>query len=295
MPYVEAGVDRFHLLSRSAAVPMITARHLPACLLAGVLASFLAAAPALAQTAETLIITHANVIDGVSAGPLMDQTVIVADGRIAGIHNGGSEEAPRQGRVIDLKGRWLLPGFVDAHVHVGDIATARRALESGATTIASAGISHFADVGLRELNHGGAVDVPDVIAAGYHVRPRPADEFFLDFPQMADLRRGVRGADNVRKMVGAMASRRVDRIKILSTERAGLPDTDPRIRIFTDEEIAASVRGARASRPLLLERRAAREGPHNSATSPPTALTMCSVGSRCRRRSGCAARTRRQT
>src|SRR5580704_11877865 len=111
--------------SRSAAVPMITARSLPACLLAGMLASFLAAAPARAQMApaETLVITHANVIDGVSTGPLMDQTVVVADGRIAGIHNGGSEETPRQGRVIDLKGRWLLPGFVDAHVHVGDIAT----------------------------------------------------------------------------------------------------------------------------------------------------------------------------
>jgi imidazolonepropionase-like amidohydrolase len=222
---------------------MIAARHLPACVLTCALASFLVAAPGSAQTppAETLIIVHANVIDGVGNAPLMDQTVIVADGRIASVGSGGSEETPRQGRVIDLKGRWLLPGFVDAHVHVGDIATARRALESGATTIASAGINHFADVGLRELNHGGAVDVPDVIASGYHVRPRPADEFFLDFPQMADLRRGVRGADNVRRMVRAMASRRVDRIKILSTERAGLPDTDPRIRIFNDEELGAIV------------------------------------------------------
>jgi imidazolonepropionase-like amidohydrolase len=209
------------------------------CLLACVLAPALAATPARAQTApaETLVIVHANVIDGVGTTPMMDATVVVADGRIASI----GKEADRQGRVIDLKGRWLLPGFVDAHVHVGDIAAARRALESGATTIGSAGIAHFADIGLRELNHGGATDIPDVVAAGYHVRPRPADEFFLDFPQFADLRRGVRGAENVRRMVRAMAGRSVDRIKILSTERAGLPDTDPRIRIFNDEEIAAIV------------------------------------------------------
>ena len=126
-------------------------------------------------------------------------------------------------------------------MHVGDIAAARRALESGATTIASAGINHFADIGLRELNRGGAADIPDVVAAGYHIRPRPADEFFIDFPQLADLRRGVRGTDAVRRMVRAMAGRGVDRIKILSTERAGLPDTDPRIRIFNDDELAAIV------------------------------------------------------
>jgi imidazolonepropionase-like amidohydrolase len=200
-----------------------------------------AATQACAQnaTAGTVVIVHANVIDGHANSPLMDATVAVTDGRI---HSVGHGETPvQQARVIDLKGHWLLPGFVDAHVHVGDIAAARRALESGATTIASAGTNHFADVGLRELNRGGAADIPDVVAAGYHIRPRPADEFFIDFPQLADLRRGVRGTEAVRRMVRAMAGRGVDRIKVLSTERAGLPDTDPRIRIFSDDELAAIV------------------------------------------------------
>jgi imidazolonepropionase-like amidohydrolase len=202
-----------------------------------------AQAPAQNAPAETLIIVHANVIDGRADAPLMDATVVVADGRIQSVGHG--ETPGQQGRVIDLRGRWLLPGFVDAHVHVGDIAAARRALESGATTIASAGINHFADVGLRELNRGGATDIPDVVAAGYHIRSRPADEFFIDFPQLADLRRGVRGTNAVRRMVRAMAGRGVDRIKILATERAGLPDTDPRIRIFSDDELAAIVDEAR--------------------------------------------------
>jgi imidazolonepropionase-like amidohydrolase len=192
---------------------------------------------------DELVIVHANVIDGISAAPLMDATVVAANGRIKNIT--GGDVYGGSGRVIDLKGRWLLPGFIDAHVHVGDLVAARRALESGATTLGSAGIDHFADTGLRELNHGGAADVPDVVAAGYHVRPRLADAFFLDFPQFADLRRGVRGADNVRRVVRAMVSRGVDRIKVLATERAGLPDTDPRIRVFTDEELSAVVDEAR--------------------------------------------------
>jgi len=115
-----------------------------------------------------MVFVHANVIDGISNAPTLDATVVVAKGHIESIGHGAAPAG--RGAVIDLTGHWLLPGFVDAHVHVGNLADARRALRSGATTIGEAGVDHFADVGMRELNHKGVVDVPDVIAAGYHIR-----------------------------------------------------------------------------------------------------------------------------
>ena len=199
------------------------------------------ALPSRAQTAgdDSVVFIHANMIDGISSAPTMDATVVVANGHIQSI---GHEPAPAgRGAVIDLTGHWLLPGFVDAHVHVGNLADAKRALRSGATTIGEAGVNHFADIGMRELNHKGVVDVPDVVAAGYHVRTHPADDYFMDFPQDADLMGGVHGTEAVRRMVREMVSRGVDRIKVMATERAGTPETDPRIRIFNDEELAAIV------------------------------------------------------
>jgi imidazolonepropionase-like amidohydrolase len=192
---------------------------------------------------DSLVLVHANLIDGISNAPTMDTTVVVVKGHIQSI--GQSAPASAQGPVIDLKGHWLLPGFVDAHTHVGNLADARRALRSGATTIGEAGVNHFADIGMRELNHKGAVDVPDVIAAGYHIRTHPADDYFLDFPDDIDMMSGVHDTEDVRRMVRRMVSRGVDRIKVMATERAGLPDTDPRIRIFNDEELAAVVDEAR--------------------------------------------------
>lgn len=193
-----------------------------------------------APASDTLVIVHANVIDGASDTPLMDATVAVVNGHIQSIGVGAAVPAG-SGQVLDLKGKWLLPGFVDAHAHIGDLASARRALRYGTTTARDMGVNHFADIGLRELNHAGVADVPDIVAAGYHVRPHPADEFFLDFPQMADLMGGVRGPENVRRMVRAMAGRGVNVIKVMATQRAGLPDTDPRLREFNDEELAAVV------------------------------------------------------
>lgn len=193
---------------------------------------------------QTFVFTHANVIDGVSKEPLRDATVVVKDGRIESVNSPGNA-IPAGATAIDLQGRWLLPGYIDAHAHVSDMAAARRALLSGTTTLRDLGVNHFADIGMRELNHEGVVNVPDFVAAGYHVRPHPADDFFMDFPKLAELMAGVQGAENIRRMVRAQAERGVNVIKIMATERAGLPDTDPRKRVFTDEELSAAVDEAR--------------------------------------------------
>ena len=192
-----------------------------------------------------LALIHANVIDGVADDVLRDATVVVRGGRIEAV---GRTSVPPGSVVLELEGRWLLPGLIDAHTHLNDLAGARRALELGATTVRVLGTAQFVDVRMRELHAAGASDVPRVIAAGYQVRPDLVDvrpEFLLDFPQMMALRGGLHGADDLRLVVRALAERRVDFIKVLANERAGTPNTDPLRRTFDDEELAVIVDEAR--------------------------------------------------
>src|SRR5262245_36173505 len=197
--------------------------------------------------AQTLVLKNANVIDGISAAPRLAMTVTIRDAHIESIQS-GNPTAPAGATVIDLKGKWLLPGYIDAHVHIATLAAARNALISGVTTVRSMGVSHFVDIGFRELHRAGASDIPDFVAAGYHVRPRPAEELFIDQPKLIDLMRGpVSGTANLRRLVRANLGHGVEVIKILATERAGLPDTDPRKRTFTDEEMAAIVDEAKTA------------------------------------------------
>ena len=197
--------------------------------------------PVAAQTpSEVLVFTRANVIDGIAGHPLRNMTVVARDGRIERV-SPTPILAPAGARVIDLNGRWLLPGLIDAHVHLRDLASARMALRSGVTTARSMGVNHFADIGIRELHRVGAPDVPDIVAAGYHVRRRLADEFFLDAPHLHSLMRGISDPEDVRLAIRSMVGRQVNVIKVMATERAGLPETDFLRRVLTDDELTTAV------------------------------------------------------
>lgn len=205
------------------------------------LPSSLAAQP---EPAQPLLLLNARVIDATGREPF-DAAVLLRGGRIEGIERDWSGPPPEDARLLDLEGKYLLPGLIDAHVHINSAAQARRALLSGVTTARSMGSGNFADVGLRELVRSGAIQGPEMLAAGYHLRPHMAEAFFLNEPTLSALMDGVQGPDNYRKIAAANLEREVDFIKVVATDRAGLPDTDPRRQIMSQQEIAAVVAAAR--------------------------------------------------
>lgn len=183
---------------------------------------------------EAIALTNAAVVNVRTGAIQRGVTVVSRGGRIESIAAG---PAPSGVRTIDLKGRFVVPGLIDAHVHITSLPQMRAALDSGVTTVRSAGVSHFVDVGLRELVRKGFALGPDMIATGYHVRPGVAAEFFLDFPDEGDLMAGAPAADAIRRVVRANLSRGIDWIKTNATERAGTPDTDPRRQLYSQEEL----------------------------------------------------------
>lgn len=224
-------VDRLRLLA-CASLPLTGA----AATLPGL------AAPA---TAQDLVITNARVVD-VNDGSVSEPvTVVVEDGRIARIVEGDEAGTPPGAATVDIMGRYLAPGLLDAHVHVSSAADARRALHTGVTTMRSMGTSHYVDVGMRELQAAGHLEAPQYLAAGYHVRPPAAEAFFQDHPELGHLYGSeVRGEEAVRAMTAAIVSRGVDFVKTNATERAGLPDTDPRKQFYSEAELRAIVEEA---------------------------------------------------
>lgn len=96
---------------------------------------------------RVLLLDNATLIDGTGAQPVAGQSVLVEDGRIAAVYSAGSRPQPAGAEVIDLTGRVLIPGLIDAHVHLksqprepgmieGILANA---LDGGVTTVRDMG------------------------------------------------------------------------------------------------------------------------------------------------------------
>jgi imidazolonepropionase-like amidohydrolase len=197
--------------------------------------------PLVAHGAE-LALTRTNLFDGVENRIRTNVTIFVRDGRIERIA-GGDAAIPAAYQVIDCENNYLLPGMFDVHTHLDTLERAQRALESGVTTIRSASVAAFEDVTLRELARSGKIAGPDVVAAGVYVTPDLEDAVLAD-PQLVELFDGVTSDDALRRLVEINIERGADVIKTRGTERAGLPETDPRQQVYTERQLRVVVDAA---------------------------------------------------
>jgi len=201
--------------------------------------------------ADGLALVNCHIFDGVENGIRENATVLVSGDRIERIAD-LEAAVPDDYDIVDCEGHYLAPGLIDVHTHLDNPEAMRRALDSGTTTVRSASVPAFQDVGLRELVRAGALAGPDVVAAGVYVTPDLEDAIMAD-PRLAPLHGGVRTEAELRLVVQVNAERGVDVIKTRGTERAGRPDTDPREQVYTRRQLEIIVdEAARHGLPVMV-------------------------------------------
>ena len=188
------------------------------------------------QSPPVVVLRHANLADGVRGAIATNAALVIRNGQIAQVEN-EPFTPPAGATVIDIAGRYVVPGLIDAHTHISTLANARRALESGVTTVRSASTNNYQDVSLRELVKQGVVPGPDMVAAGVFITPELGETMLAD-PRLGAFKDGVTSEAALRAVVRVNLDRRVDVIKTRGTERAGLPNTDPRKQTYTEQQLA---------------------------------------------------------
>ena len=103
-------------MTRTSRASEVIARHASTFVVAILGATFAGTA-----TAQTTAFTGARIIP-VSAPPIESGTLVVSDGRIAAIGPSGSVRIPRGATTVDVSGTVIMPGLVDSHSHVGEVA-----------------------------------------------------------------------------------------------------------------------------------------------------------------------------
>ena len=75
----------------------------------------------LASSGSALVLQHVTVIDGTGRAPQSDQTVVIAGGRITAIGPASRIKFDRAAKVVDARGKFLIPGLWDMHVHIAGV------------------------------------------------------------------------------------------------------------------------------------------------------------------------------
>jgi imidazolonepropionase-like amidohydrolase len=135
----------------------------------------LSSAP-LVSSDTTLVLLGGQYVDVRNGTLRPNGAIVVRGGRIVALEPEGSWRPPRGAQVIDLKDRTVLPGLIDAHVHLtlaGDPdSNARATLLAGFTTVADLGSAVGAGIRLRNRIAKGEVPGPRIVAAGSWIGER---------------------------------------------------------------------------------------------------------------------------
>ncbi|MER7048458.1 amidohydrolase family protein [Streptomyces jumonjinensis] len=219
----------------------------------------------------TLIIDGGTLLDPLTGRVTEDAVVVIEDGavRAAGARGATRRDAAavrEKARVVHADGRWVLPGLVDAHIHLSTHAEAHRALRLGATSVRSGSTAFYQDIALRELARWAPDQAPRMRAAGVFVTPKPGDTLLAD-PDLAPLLRlkdGIRTPEALRRMVEVNLSRGADVIKTRVNERAGSPTENPLTQVYDRDQLSATVAAARRGGATVLCHSYSEKGVHDA-------------------------------
>jgi imidazolonepropionase-like amidohydrolase len=137
--------------------------------------------------AESFVLRGGTLVDGTGSDPLEDASVVVRGSEIHSVGRGNDVEVPDGARVIDVRGRTVLPGLIDSHLHFLGLSggpfiseslvvpqgvkllraaqSARAVLEAGFTTAKDTGGMNA--IHLKRAVDEGTIPGPRILAAGY--------------------------------------------------------------------------------------------------------------------------------
>lgn len=224
------------------------------------------------MTVQRIVFTNTRLIDGTGASPITNATVVTEGTRIKEVFDGPPGALPQKSEVIDCRGLTMLPGLIDAHVHVGaveaHIAVQHRAffpseivartlkiiaedLNQGFTTLRDAG---GADPGYRNIIQQGLFPGPRLFVCGKSLSQTgghgdvrlPAETHDPESIIVGMAKVVADGVDEIRRQAREQLRRGIDQLKIHAGGGCMSPADEIDATQYSLDELKAAVWEAEA-------------------------------------------------
>jgi imidazolonepropionase-like amidohydrolase len=172
------------------------------------------------QQTAALAVVGGTLIDGTGAAPVPNSAVVIENGKIASVGPRASVRVPAGARVIDAKGKFVIPGMIDSHVHyrswMGELF-----LNHGITAVFDLGDDTNWILGVRQAERAGRVRMPRIFVAGLAIN-RPGGNFAPSYgpdagtPSSTKIDPARSGPAWARAAAKALIDKGVDHIKVTS-------------------------------------------------------------------------------
>ena len=233
-----------------------------------------------------IALVGATLIDPGSAQILENAIIVIEGDRIVSIGSAPNAKAPAGAKVIDAKGRWILPGYIDAHVHffqtggvytrpdaidltkvrpyAEEIAMMKRRLPDAFARYLRSGVTSVIDIGgpfwnfeMRKAASESAL-APRVAAAGPLISSVARPQLDLGDPPIVKISTPEEGRELVRKL----AAQNADYVKIwyIVDGEGAVERFRPVIRAVMEESRERKIRVAVHATELEAARASVEEG-----------------------------------
>jgi len=191
----------------------------------GIAALLFVSGPVSAKAAtDTVVLRHFTMIDGTGAPPVRDAALVMKDGRIDWVGRSSRLRAPKGVAVEDLTGKFVMPGIIDNHVHIGQThgldqkaayytadnirSQLRLYAAYGVTAVQSLGTDQDAAFEVRQAQRQGRPGMARLFTAGLGVVYDHGYGGLPGLPQRVDT------PDEARQLVDAQKAKGADLIKL---------------------------------------------------------------------------------
>ncbi|RLC39324.1 MAG: hypothetical protein DRH33_03175 [Candidatus Nealsonbacteria bacterium] len=213
------------------------------------------------------VLVGGTIIDGKGSDLIQDQAIIIEGKNIKDIVNINSISMDKKMdcTLFNLKGQYVMPGFIDTHTHIqmsgeqSEIQNfresipkktlraafhARKTIEAGFTTIRDLGAEYLIDLGLRDAINEGLLVGPRMFVSGYKIMPTGAD-FPIYSPEVKiEGQHTMDSPEEIRREVRTLLARGVDLIKVMTSGRTFRETSSPDAYALSLEDTKIAVQEA---------------------------------------------------